>query len=205
MLFIMATDMQIRSVEVHQSGLWTHKNMLPISVTTIQISSIEVHQKSPLDSRENDLFALFDPGLHFCNLERLEVAVVKRCGVKDYAFQHGVVDATRPGEGFGIDQCIRDLTGIVEAFNLLRETGFCSSHFTMLVQDPDRSEVAVAYPISDKMLKGVLQKTHDAKTSLGIKELEGLNIEEDFLDDLTVSKKMCIQQKPSQIYTSSFD
>jgi hypothetical protein len=150
------------------------------------------HLQSEL--QQDDFSPILNPGAHFSSLEELEAEVVAKCGISGYSLVDGVVNATMPSERFGMDECIDNLNGIIEAFKLLQKRGFCSSHFNVLVQDPHRHEVALAIPISGVQLEDLLNKARSENRSTSI-----LNTA--YLDAIKIEAV----SEPQELYRVLFD
>jgi hypothetical protein len=84
--------------------------------------------------------------------------VVIKCDISRYPLAGGVVDATMSSQTFENGEYVSALNGIVEAFKALRRSGFYSSRFTILEQDPNRHDVALTFLISGPLLEAVLRK-----------------------------------------------
>ena len=104
------------------------------------------------DQNTTDVEHLLDPESYFAGLEDLEAKVAMECdlNVKSSWTEANTlqqpVDPTLWGQIFA---------KIMSASELLQESGFSTSYFTILVQCPDRSDVAVAVPIQMEMLRSL--------------------------------------------------
>ena len=105
------------------------------------------------DQNTTDVGHLLDPESYFAELEDLEAKVAMECdlNVKSSWTEANTlqqpVDPTLWGQIFA---------KIMSAFELLQKSGFSTSYFTILVQCPDRSDVAVAVPVHMEMLRSLV-------------------------------------------------
>ena len=102
-------------------------------------------------SSDEDLRALLDPESYFDDLDDLVKKAIRRLNITRFPVvgEKVIVDSTSTSIG----ECVHEMTRVYEAFTLLQSHGFCSSSYTLLLQDPTRSRVAVALSIGQKSLE----------------------------------------------------
>jgi hypothetical protein len=140
--------------------------------------------------RQDPLIAITNPGSHFSALEELEVFVVAKCGLSDYpvAFQNGGINTATPKDS-EIDVNVKRLQAVNDAFHFLQSKGFCSSYFSILKQEPDRSDVASAIRISSGFLEDALDLARKSRSSPSLLLDWDLDSKPEFMSHLILSSK----------------
>ena len=142
---------------IKESSLPTPKQSAPPTIRESTPNAIVdlVSQALPHANDQNtaDIGHLLDPESYFAGLEDLEAKVAMECdlNVKSSWTEANTlqqpVDPTLWGQIFA---------KIMSAFELLQKSGFSTSYFTILVQCPDRSDVAIAVPVHMEMLRSLV-------------------------------------------------
>jgi hypothetical protein len=156
-------------------GPGTHFRDYTSTTTIPENRTSKTKQDTPkprsMDQRQVDLRAILDPVTHFSSLGDLETRVVQKCGISLYTLSNEVVNAAFPFENI-ITETIADyLENIIAAFDMLQESGFCSSCYTILVQDIDRYNVASAFTITRNLLETLCYAAHSTKRSTTIGDI----------------------------------
>ena len=129
--------------EVHKEGKRDTKTLL---------KRAEEEGKEPVGFDNEDITHLLDPFTYFQKLDDLELRVAMQLGLfPDYQKVPSAESFEKLWE-HDMSLCQDAFSKFFKALDILRHEGFCQGNFSVLVQDPERVNVAFASPVQKSCL-----------------------------------------------------